>query len=808
MAARPLTAKPVPRPLTDVRAKSVPKHDPERLTTHSLAVHDTVAQIEQRLATAGLLATEPAFWTRVRKAALLHDAGKVAEGFQQQLLPRGTLWGQRHEVLSLAYVDLLASGGGWSDEDRLMIATLVATHHRALHTANSGATNAKQSLSQLYNSRTRWAEAFTRTPQPLGDPQIQVTVRLHHELLAWLSGALRMDPPTGPGGGPTLADRARLTLDHLLTTWRQPTTADRGLLAVLAQGALTLADHAGSAHEKFQTHMPLPTDYLRRLPYPPYPHQELSAGTDGHLVLLAPTGSGKTEAGLAWAAQQMRTMPGLPRVVWTLPYRASLNAARRRFQHDLTPAPGEVSPDIGLLHGTVAHTLLGEAAEDECPDGSTPLTEGPTAAMARQARARAGAMRLFTQRLRVATPHQLLRGAIAGPVYSSVLLEQTNSLFVMDELHAYDPETFGRLCAAMGLWERLGSRVAVLSATLAPPMTSLIEESLTRPVTCHRAPQGTSPVRHRLVLDENPLTDHEGVERLRGWLREGHSVLAVVNTVATAQALYEVLADDARACLPDDPHAALLLHSRFKNRDRDRIERNLLRRHPERGTEDRERRGGLTVATQTVEVSLQLDFDRGAVENAPIEAVAQRAGRVNRRGLHPDGPAEFRVHRTAAGRPYEDAAVDASWNALTTLVAEGGETLSEQDIDRLLELAYDTDWGKAWKARTRQARDDFAATFLTFTDPFNDRTEFAEKLSKEFDSVEVLLREDIEEYRDLTTGQDGHPLRAAGLLIPLRYGQLKTYNAARDKDLGLYVIDGVYDETTGLKPPLEPETIL
>ncbi|MEV8287867.1 CRISPR-associated helicase Cas3' [Streptomyces niveus] len=806
MAARPLNPKSAPRSLSDVRAKSVPRHDPERLTTHSRVVHDTVAQIEQRLATAGLIATEPDFWARVRKAALLHDAGKVAEGFQGQLLPGGTRWGQRHEVLSLAYVDLLATGGGWDHEDRLMIATLVATHHRALHTANSGSVGGKPSLSQLYNSGTRWDEAFTSTPQPGGDPQIQVTVRLHRELLAWLSGALHMDPPFAPGGR-TLAARARLTLDQLLAAWQQPTTPDLGLLAVLAQGALTLADHAGSAHAHFQTHMPLPTDYLRRLPYRPYPHQERSAETDGHLVLLAPTGSGKTEAGLAWAARQLLTMPGLPRVVWTLPYRASLNATRRRLRRDLT-RPGEDAPDIGLLHGTVAHTLLREAAESECPDDGTSCGPEPAAAMARQARARAGAMHLFTQRLRVATPHQLLRGAIAGPAYSSVLMEQTNSLFILDELHAYEPETFGRLCAAMGLWERLGSRVAVLSATLAPPMTTVIEESLTQPVTCHRAPHGTSPVRHRLVLDEKPLADPKSLERLRGWLSWGYSVLVVVNTVAAAQAVYEELAEHARVCLPDDPHAALLLHSRFKNGDRDQIENNLLRRHRERRPRDSGRRGGLTVATQTVEVSLQLDFDRGAVENAPIEAVAQRAGRVNRRGLHLEGPVEFRVHRTAGGRPYDDGAVNASWNALNTLAAEGVDTLSEQDVDRLLQLAYHTEWGREWEKRTRKARDDFAATFLTFTDPFHDRTEFAEKLNREFDSVEVLLREDLDEYRSLTMGPDGHPLRAAGLLIPLRYGQLKTYNAARDKDLGLYVIDGVYDETTGLKPPLEPETIL
>ncbi|MFD7117927.1 CRISPR-associated helicase Cas3' [Streptomyces sp. NPDC059922] len=821
MAAQPVTPKAPRRVLPDVRAKSAPADDPERLTTHSRTVHGTVSQIEERLANAGILATDPSFWSRIRRAALLHDAGKVAEGFQQQLRPGGKRWGQRHEVLSLAYVDLLAKAAGWDDEDRLMIATLVATHHRALHSSASSAAGGKPSLSQMYNSQTRWDEAFTHTPYT-GGLQVQVQLGLHRELVAWFSGALDMDPSAHAAGGPTLAERARLTLEYLLDSWRQPVQADRGLLAVLAQGALTLADHAGSAHERLQTHMPLPADYFERLPHTPYLHQRQAADTDGHLVLVAPTGSGKTEAGLSWAARQVAAMPGLPRVVWTLPYRASLNAARRRLQRDLSPAEGDTVPDIGLLHGTVAHTLLGEAVEDcpsddSAPDGDTNdsgvADNGrqyvkPTAAMARQARARAGAMRLFAQCLRVATPHQLLRGAVAGPVYSSVLLEQTNSVFVLDELHAYEPETFGRLCAAMGLWERLGSRVAVLSATLAPPMTKIIEESLNQPVTCHRAPQGTSPVRHRLVLDDTPLTSAESVERLRTWLREGHSVLAVVNTVANAQQLFKDLYDDARDSSPGDPHNALLLHSRFKNRDRNAIERNLLERHPERHADDEARRGGLTVATQTVEVSLQLDFDRGAVENAPVEAVAQRAGRVNRRGLHPDGPAEFRVHRTDSTRPYEPEAVAASWDALKALAADGVETLSEQDIDRLLALAYDTAWGKKWLERTRRARDAFRDVFLTFSDPFHDRSEFAEKLSEQFDGVEVLHRDDTEEYRELTTGRDGHFLRAAALLIPLRYGQLKTYNAQYDRGLGVHVIDGEYDKTIGLEPPQDPETIL
>jgi CRISPR-associated protein Cst2 len=49
---------------------------------------------------------DPRFWEWVACSALLHDAGKIADGFQRQLRPGGQPWGERHEVLSLAYADL------------------------------------------------------------------------------------------------------------------------------------------------------------------------------------------------------------------------------------------------------------------------------------------------------------------------------------------------------------------------------------------------------------------------------------------------------------------------------------------------------------------------------------------------------------------------------------------------------------------------------------------------------------------------------------------------------------------------------
>ncbi len=802
-----------PAALTGVWAKSAAysAHGrPETLTEHSRAVHEAADAVAERIAAPGVLADRSDFWPAVRTAALLHDAGKVAEGFQRQL--RGTArWGERHEVLSLAYLDLLT--GHLPPSARRLAAAAVAFHHRPL--------DGPSGLRELHSPAADWNAKFGTDPAALpGQPRGQIPRRRHEALLGWYADRLGTRPH--PMGGRRMWEIARDAFTRLDTDWSGPLAPDDGLVAVLAQGALTLADHCGSAGVALQTHMPLPGDYLATLA-DPYTHQKAAAGTSGHLVLRSPTGSGKTEAALAWASRQVEEMPGRPRLVWVLPYRASIDAARRRLADGLVAAPGHRRPDIAVLHATAAQTLLTDMTGD---DG--PTRPDAAAASAAKARAQAGVMTsLFAQRVRVSTPHQLLRAAIAGPRYSSVLLEQANAVIILDELHAYDPATFGRICAAMRLWERLGSRVAVLSATLAPPMLALINgtpdhaPSLTRTAAVHTAPPGTAPDRHRLALDERPITDAASLQRVTGWLEQGHSVLIVANTVATAQHLYQRLAPDARRSRPGDPDAAVLLHSRFRARDRADIERRILHRHPERRPGDTGRRGGLVVATQALEVSLCLDFDRGVSELAPVEALAQRAGRVNRRGRHPDGPVEFRVHEPGTGpdnrplhRPYDLGAIEAARHALHQ--APGPE-VSEDTIETWLRLAYATDWGRQWAEDARRARDDFERDFLTFTEPFEDRTEYAARLDEAFDTVEILHTDDQDAYRAAPD-----PLLAAELLIPIRHAQFARLRAAgrlhpvpgtRGR---LWATDLPYDTETGLDltaatggaPPASGGTIL
>ena len=766
-----------PATLDTVLAKSAShsgKGRPEPLTEHSRQTRDALLAVAARISQAGPLASYPDFWNWAERSALLHDAGKIAAGFQEQLKRRGNPWGERHEVLSLAYVHLLTAG--LPEHSRAMIAAGVLFHHRCLDDLTAG-----YPTDPGYESL--WQKKFGF--EALAGPDTRAAAEQHTALLTWLADELSAAAPAADASD--LWQRAREMFTAAEERWDDVPETE-GLVAVLLQGAVTLADRSASANVALDADTPLPFGFMERIAAP-YPHQAAAAATDGHLILLSPTGSGKTESGLGWASRQLETMPGQPRLVWLLPYRASIDAIRDRFADYF----GCGVDGIGVLHATTAATLLSRVVCDD---------HAPGPQDARKARAMAGAMRLFKQRVRVATPHQLLRAALAGPSYASVLLEQANCLFVLDELHAYDPETFGRICAALQLWEQLGSRVAVLSATLAPPMINLVQDSLSVPVAIRSAAPGTAPVRHRLVLDDQPLTAPASLDRIREWLADGSSVLVVANTVRTAQQVFRVLAPD-----PDD-QSALLLHSRFKLADRTRIEKQIRQQHPERQPGDPARRGGgLTVSTQVLEVSLCLDYDRGASEIAPVEAIAQRAGRVNRRGRHPDGAVEFRVHAVESHLPYDEGAISAAQLALGEW---DGKLLTEEATGDWLNCAYATPWGQDWAARARDSRDLFSEVFLTFTDPFRDRSEFAKGLEENFDAAEVLLRADVDEYRDRLSGRDGDPILAAELLIPVSVRQRAILRPELNRELGVWVTDAPYSPRTGLEitRPAEPETIL
>ncbi len=780
-------------PLASYWAKSAARSGMkgESLTTHLHAAYVAARVLAQRIGTLPCLhpqLREP-FWRVVELAAVAHDAGKLADGFQAMVKGETQTWGQRHEALSVGFVARLID----NQPSRDWVSLAVATHHRHIGGTSDGC--GKSSLSELYQGMPadEFAEAIGRV-----DPHATA------ELLNWITHTVGLPSPQAKeDAGATVIAAAHEELTRLLENWRQPVPAAIGLSAVLLQGAVTLADHLSSGHGHLHTSQPLDTRFrnglIERLASGGRsirPHQHQADQTEGHLILRAPTGSGKTEAGLLWAVGQLERIRsergGTPRLFYTLPYLASINAMADRLSEQL--------PDrecVGVAHSRAGSYHLAAAIEpaDQEQSSGTATDHRAMVAAARKALSRAAATRLFRETVRVGTPYQLLRGALAGPVHASVLLDAANSVFLLDELHAYDSKRLGFILAAMRFWEELGGRVGVLSATMPDALTSLVGQALNQPVTIIDGHGPHTPARHRISLRERHLTDQATIDEIRQRLLLDRSVLVVANNVGHAQDIFASLAPTATQVYGDD--GAHLLHARFTRRDRNRIERAIRTRY---GTTALHQ-GGLVVATQTIEVSLDLDCDVIHTSAAPLEALLQRFGRVNRLGTRP--PTDVVTHqpeykpRRKDGPDFADGVYDAgpTRHAWQILARHDGQPINERTTVDWLNEVYNSAWGQQWQTDVERNRELFAEYFLTFRTPFDDRSHLEEAFDTMFEGIEAILRTDVDEYQtalDRAPGGAGR-LEADELLIPLPHFVRPRF----DRRLRVHVVDAEYDPRTG-----------
>ena len=111
--------------------------------------------------------------------------------------------------------------------------------------------------------------------------------------------------------------------------------------------------------------------------------------------------------------------------------------------------------------------------------------------------------------------------------------------------------------------------------------------------------------------------------QLLGYASGGRLVLAMVNRVVRAQELFKRV-KKALAAHNDDRPEILLLHSRFRPRERAAAMRQLRTDVPGRGR--------IVISTQVLEAGMDIDADVLVSEICPWPSLVQRLGRLNRRG--------------------------------------------------------------------------------------------------------------------------------------------------------------------------------
>lgn len=666
----------------------------------------------------------------VRLALAFHDTGKAASGFQRSLDKDGRPWGHRHEILSAAF----ASALGIKEE----IIMAIITHHKSL--PSSGVVLTKSGLpeeeipwlrdedSEIWNTLAgQWEE------------------NKHIFEKDWLEICRVLEKPD--------LSSAALTLHYgpLEKSWlrrnRQTSRIpfERRHYASLLRGLLISSDHIASNRYLDIREIPRVPNLMQYNPASALEmrnFQKVMAEIKGNAILQAPTGSGKTLAALLWAARNQRRNG---RLFYVLPNIASINAMFLRLANDF----GKGS--VGVLHSRVASYIysLRERNDD--------LVSRRLDQM--RARNESQLVREMWYPIRVCTPHQILRFTLQGRGWETMLSEFPNSCFVFDEVHAYDPVITGLTLATAKFLATQNGSCLFLSATMPQFLDKLIEQEV--PLVQFIRPDPTQPTdkeimdqkRHRIEFVDGDVLSN--LELVRKEIEKASSTLVVCNHVSSAQAVYSELRKFFGG------RDTLLLHSRFNRRDRNEIERRLQKSLPK-----------VLVSTQVVEVSLDIDFEQGFTEPAPIDALVQRLGRINRYGKRP--PANIRIftEQLKSHNLYDKKLVERSLSKLASLSA----VLRELDLARAADQVYADGYDEENESLFRQALNhplikDFEDNLVAGAH----RDWVQDVIEKSDGTVEVLPTSLFNEYKKYE--QSGLGLEADDLLVPIR---LKSLFAVRE----------------------------
>jgi CRISPR-associated endonuclease/helicase Cas3 len=745
--------------------------DGESLGDHTRRVLYNIARLRRRNPDLDQICQMPRFWPRLLLAASVHDLGKCAKAFQETVRG-GDPFKHRHEVLSALFLRWLLADD--PSGDLPWSAAAVLTHHKDWN-----------EVVDLYPPDL--AAAIVRpilTPEFLVSGKALFASELLPELTR-LGVALPHGSTTAawePGEACQELARIISAVDRLnRSIQRQSYNSPDVVAGRFLRGALIIADHSGSAHVALQRSNALASPELalgsmKRAWDGLYEHQRQLSAVTSSAILTAPTGSGKTEGAILWAASVRASQGGEPVLFYVLPYQASVNAMRARLAGDF----GE--SHVSLQHSKALQSLYRVLLEH----GYGPLQ---AAAIAHKQRELA---RLYATPIRALTPYQLLRAAFQLKGHEAIWTDASAGLMVFDEIHAYDLRRLGMILASLRHMTRdLGIRALFMSATL-PHCLHEVLRSLLPGCADIRATEETYLQfrRHQVHTLNVDLLDSSVLERIAHDASAGLAVLVVATTVGRAQEVYRKLRDRIGGGVE-------LLHGRFHAEDRFKKECQLLQ---SRGPGSPTQGPLVLVSTQVVEVSLDVDFDVLYSDPAPLEALLQRFGRVNRRRRHALRDV-FVMRSVPKGSPvYEEELVTA---AVSQLAAIDGQALDESDIQTLLDSTYAGDRGQRWAAAIKQSIEKFETRVLASLRPFATDESIEDLFDQMFDGAEVLP---ISEEQRYIKRREEQPLLCSALLVPVTRGQFMSLlkAGALQKRHDVWVVDRPYSEAEGLQVKASP----
>lgn len=638
------------------------------------------------------------FWRVLRLAIVCHDLGKGHVDFQKVLRSESNQWRkQRHELFSLPFIE------GLEEDKRIrdLLRLVVAGHHK--------------DYEQLW---LRYICDFYQSDEdafglPGADGRLDYEAEFHRNVRDKLLIQLVADEYNVKIGRFPVQHPEQVIQSYQVQVNKMNTSNPAYFDLLLLFGGLKHCDHLGSAQVRDILHisenqfqfLDQKRTGLQAKGSDFYDHQLACGNVIGNLILTSPTGSGKTESAIIWLREQMKTF-GQGRVFYILPFTASINAMYERLGKEM----GE--PYVGMLHGKLSDYLY-----DYFDDFQYSLS---------QKKEEIGKLKdkfkTLVTPVKVVTPFQLLKHLFGLKGFEQGLFEMVGSYFIFDEIHAYSPDVFAQIKVLLQYAvKHLHVKVMVMTATMPTFLKKELEEAIGEFTEVKVSNTLYSQfVRHKLRLQDGLLTNN--LDLIRQALKEGKKVLVVCNTVKNAQLVFNELKGEVEN--------AVLLHSAFNGSDRTRHELDL-----KLGEEDGSIK--LLIGTQAIEVSLDIDYDIIFTEPAPIDALIQRFGRVNRKRVKGQSPVVvFRESNPTDNFIYPAEIVKMTIKAFEDIIAKNDGVIAEEQLQQYIDSVY-PDWQTKQKELFDLVYDRLSISSEKLVPMYRSKLG-EEDFYKQFDGIKVL----------------------------------------------------------------------
>ncbi|MGE4518029.1 MAG: CRISPR-associated helicase Cas3' [Desulfobacteraceae bacterium] len=727
------------------------------------------------------------FWDLLFCSVYFHDFGKIHTEFQKMLNNEDNVWeNQRHEIYSIPFIDKIDT------DNKKLIKLSVLTHHKVLPELVKKMIS-KDDLDFEFNSK--WKENLKFHPK---DFNKNIKFRLPTKDLVDLLKNFEKSAKENNVDIRLLKTPVSLeNLKHPVEEIAKPLLDFKYIgkeyfQNLLMWGSLKICDHLGSGGIKeikilnshnfeFLNQMGIA---LKNENKDFYSHQKTCFETSGSCLLIAPTGSGKTESAIGWLKKQLDLGQG--RFFYILPYTASINAMHKRLSQNMDNTGSNPSEVIGLQHGNISHYISDFFEEGFDKSQNIERNE--------KIKKIAAQYKSLIAPVSICTPFQVLKYLYGVKGFEKGLTFLGGAKLVFDEIHAYDVITFAQIIVMIKfLKEKLFCEIMIMTATLPTFMLKELQKAIGSEKVIN--PDKTlmkNLIRHRVKIFEASIFD--SLDMIEDFIEEGKRIIIACNTVKNAQEVFLQI-KDMEICFDAE---IVLLHGRFNQHDRNGKERKIF---------DEETK--ILVGTQAIEVSLDIDFDVLITEPAPLDALLQRFGRINRKAQK-----ELSTVYVCRQPGENDHFIYPEEIVLRTIKElEKTDVLEEEKTGVMLDNVY-----PGW---TEKEKDEFENTVNLFKSsleaiqPYADCTATEEAFYDKFTNIKALPAIFYSRYKDLIENFDF--IEADKLLVSisrnlfmkyLSQGQIevKYIDGENIKKQSFYVVKCRYDSEIGLTDEYEDIT--